>query len=617
MGRVLSGFGGGLAAPFVLNTTTAGNQSDPAAAQSGSGAALVVWTGTDADGEGVYGRRFDADGVALGNDFLVNQTTLNAQNQPAVAALEGGGYVVAWLSFGGGGFGNVYAREFNANGSAAGGEFLVNVDTTFNGQLFPNVAALADGGFLVSWTDFNNSFPNDAAVVGQRYDAMGDAVGNAFRLSGTVPGDQILPVVAGLAGGGFAAAWQSPQLGDADIFTRLFDASGNGTPQVTGTASGDLINVGGTQAPHVDGAVGNDTILGGAAADFLAGGVGNDSLVGGDADDNLAGGAGADTLSGDAGGDLLDGGSGADRLIGGTGDDEYVVDNAGDVVVEVVSGGNDTVRASINFTLGATLENLLLVGEADINGTGNAGGNLIVGNDGDNRLDGGAGADLLSGGKGDDTYVVDNVLDAVGESAGNGVDTVLSSVTFTLPDQVENLTLTGVAAVNGTGNNQNNNLVGNAGANTLSGGLGTDALVGGAGNDSLSGGGDNDTLSGGLGSDTLTGGDGGDRFVFDAILSATTNVDLVSDFDLGVDELQLSKSVFSALGTANTDLDALQFRAGAGFTSGATAAHRIIYDTDSGSLFYDRDGSGPAASVKFAVLDNAPAIGVSDIFVTN
>ena len=278
------------------------------------------------------------------------------------------------------------------------------------------------------------------------------------------------------------------------------------------------------------------------------------------------------------------------------------MDNAGDVVVEVAAGGNDTVRASINFTLGATLENLLLIGEADINGRGNAGGNLIVGNDGDNRLDGGAGADLLSGGKGDDTYVVDNELDAVGESVGNGVDTVLSSVTFTLPDQVENLTLTGTAPVNATGNNQSNNLVGNAGANTLSGGLGTDALVGGAGNDSLNGGADNDTLSGGLGNDVLTGGTGGDRFVFDSILSATTNVELVSDFVLGEDELQLSKSVFSTLGTANTDLDALQFRAGAGFTAGATTAHRIIYDTDTGSLFYDRDGSGAAASVKFATL---------------
>lgn len=617
MGRVLSAGGFGSGSPFVLNTTTAGNQSDPAAAQSGSGAALVVWTGTDADGEGVYGRRFDGDGVALGNDFLVNQTTLNAQNQPAVAALEGGGYVVAWLSFGGGGFGNVYARQFNANGSAAGGEFLVNVDTTFNGQLFPNVAALADGGFLVSWADFDNLFPNDAAVVGQRYDAAGDAMGGAFRLSGTVPGDQILPVVAGLAGGGFTAAWQSPQLGDADIFTRLFDAGGNGTLQVTGTASGDLLNLGGAQTLHVDGAVGNDTILGGAAADFLAGGAGNDSLVGGDADDNLAGGAGADTLSGDAGGDFLDGGIGADRLVGGTGDDEYVVDNAGDVIVEVATGGNDTVRASINFTLGATLENLLLVGDSDLNGTGNAGGNLIVGNDGDNRLDGGAGADLLSGGRGDDTYVVDNELDAVGESVGNGVDTVVSSVTLALPGDVENLTLAGATAINGTGNNQGNNLVGNAGANNLSGAFGNDALVGGAGNDTLSGGGDNDILRGGLGADQLTGGDGADQFVFDGALSTITNVDLVTDFAQGVDELQLSKSVFGALGTAGTDLDALQFRAGAGFTSGATTAHRVIYDTDTGSLFYDRDGSGAAASVKFAVLNDAPSIGVGDIFVTN
>lgn len=617
MGLVLdaTGFGGGV--PFVLNTTTAGNQVDPVAAQSGSGAALVVWTGTDADSQGVYGRRFDASGDALGSDFLVNQTTDGAQNLASVAALGGGGYVVTWLSFGNLGFGNVYARLFNANGTPAGGEFLVNVDTSFTGQLYPNVAALADDGFLVSWTDFDTSSPFDAAVVAQRYDASGLAVGSAFRLSGTAPGNQILPVVVGFETGGFAAAWQSPHLGDADIFMRVFDDNGTGASQISGTTNGDLITLGGSQTLHVDGAVGNDTIVGSAAIDFLVGGIGNDSLVGGDGDDNLTGGVGADTLSGDAGGDLLDGGIGADRLVGGTGDDDYVVDNAGDVVVEVATGGNDTVRASITFTLGATLENLLLVGDADINGTGNAGGNLMAGNDGDNRLDGGAGADLFSGGRGDDTYIVDNEFDAVGESPGSGVDSVASSVSFTLSDNIENLTLVGAAAIDGTGNNSANNLVGNAGANNLSGGFGADALVGGAGNDTLGGGGDGDTLRGGLGADQLTGGEGADRFVFDSALSAITNVDVVTDLALGVDDLELSKSVFSALGTAGTDLDASQFRSGAGFTSGVTLAQRIIYDTNTGELFYDRDGSGAAASVKFAVLTDAPAIGVGDIFVTN
>lgn len=636
MGRVTFDFGGGAGSPFVINTTTAGEQLDPAAAQSGSGAALVVWNGPDADGEGIHGRRFDADGAPIGNDFLINETTANSQIMPSVAALKDGGYAVTWLSFGNFGDADVYARVFDANGTAVGGEFLVNVDTSGpGGQLYPSVAALDGGGFVVSWTDFDQAtFQSDVAA--QRYDVMGQAVGAAFRVNGTLAGNQFLSSTVGLEGGGFATAWFGPQQGSADVFTRVFDASGHSAPLITGTPTGDLINLGGTQTLQVDGGAGNDTIFGGAAVDFLYGGAGNDSLSGGNGADNLVGGAGADTLNGDAGGDLLDGGDGADKMNGGAGDDEYVVDNIGDVITEIAAGGNDSVRASISYTLGANLENLSLSGGSDINGTGNAGGNLIVGNDGNNRLDGGGGADLMAGGKGNDTYVVDNPFDAVGESPFNGVDTVRSSVSFTLPTDVENLTLTGTAAIDGTGNNGSNNIIGNAGANSIDGGFGNDALVGDAGNDTLNGGfggsdilngglgsdlliggfGD-DFLNGGLGNDTLNGGTDNDKFVFDSALSAAINVDHVTDFTPGSDELQLSKSVFAALGTAGTDLDASEFRSGPGNTVGSTPTQHIIYDTNTGDLYYDRDGSGVAAAVKFAVLEGAPVIAVTDIFVTS
>ncbi len=216
----------------------------------------------------------------------------------------------------------------------------------------------------------------------------------------------------------------------------------------------------------------------------------NNSLVGSIADNVLMG------LAGD---DKLDGGIGADTLIGGIGNDIYVVDNIGDVVVENAGDGVDTVQSTISYALGNDLENLTLLSFAAVNGTGNALNNILLGSSASNMLDGGAGADAMSGGNGDDTYVVDNAGDTVNENTNEGTDTVLSSVTFTLGANVENLTLTGTDAINGTGNNLNNVLIGNSAANTLTGGVGSDWLDGGAG------------------ADILIGGDGNDAYVVDDI----------------------------------------------------------------------------------------------------
>lgn len=196
-----------------------------------------------------------------------------------------------------------------------------------------------------------------------------------------------------------------------------------------------------------------------------------------------AGTAGNDVLTGDAGADRIDGGLGADRMEGRTGDDTYVVDNGGDMTVELPDGGFDTVMSSISHTLSANVENLALTGSSAINGTGNELVNRITGNGADNVLDGGSGVDTLVGGAGNDTYVADNQSDTVVEVAGEGTDTVWSSVSYTLGDNIENLVLTGSITINATGNGLSNALTGNIGDNFLDGGTGADTMAGGAGND--------------------------------------------------------------------------------------------------------------------------------------
>lgn len=167
----------------------------------------------------------------------------------------------------------------------------------------------------------------------------------------------------------------------------------------------------------------NDTLSGGAGRDVLHGEHGNDTLSGGNGRDVLSGGIGNDLANGDAGNDIIEGGAGDDTLNGGTGadtmrggdgDDTYYVDNAGDVVTETANAGSDTVRSTIDYTLGADVENLELLGSGNIDGTGNSLANEITGNSGNNILKGGADNDILRGGtgidqlygqKGNDTFV--------------------------------------------------------------------------------------------------------------------------------------------------------------------------------------------------------------------
>ena len=306
------------------------------------------------------------------------------------------------------------------------------------------------------------------------------------------------------------------------------------------------------------------------------------------------------TLTGNDGNNTLNGGTGADTMLGGIGDDSYVVDNTGDSVTELADEGTDTVNASVTYTIGANVENLTLTGSSAISGTGNGSDNTLTGNSavntlnggggddnlignggndiliggvgaGNDTLNGGSGNDSMSGGDGDDTYVVDSTSDIVTEGSNKGTDTVNANVTYTIGANVENLTLTGTSAINGTGNTSNNTLIGNTGNNRL------------VGND---------------GADTLTGGGGADTFVYNETSESTgSSLDIITDFISASDKIDVS-AIFGGSGPSSLLTTA--------FTSGGDA--EVLYT--GGTVSFDVDGNGAA---EFAiVLTGAPTLAFGD-----
>jgi Ca2+-binding RTX toxin-like protein len=389
---------------------------------------------------------------------------------------------------------------------------------------------------------------------------------------------------------------------------------------LNGTSAGDSLQ----GAQYVD------TLNGGAGADSMTGGGGDDvyyvdnsgdrvvEAAGGGSDQvyssvsfsaagqdiekaaltgtaniNLTGNALANELKGNLGANVIDGGAGADTLNGGAGNDTYYVDDAGDKVIEAPGGGTDSVVSTVSFSAsGQEIENVTLAGSANVNAAGNDLKNVLTGNAGDNVLDGKAGDDTMAGGAGNDTYYVTDGADKVIEAAGGGTDTIVSTWTLSLGNiaNIENLTLAGSANLNGYGNGVGNVLTGNAGANVLDGGAGAD------------------TVDGGGGADTITGGAGADVFVFDGPLPAA---DVVKDFNPADDTIRLDAAAFTALPSG-----ALAASAFATGPAAADGTDRIIYDSSNGALYYDPDGTGSAAQVKFAQLRGGLGLTAADFTVS-
>lgn len=360
----------------------------------------------------------------------------------------------------------------------------------------------------------------------------------------------------------------------------------------------------------------------------------------GSADLSGTGNAGKNTLIGNSGDNVLDGGAGVDNVDGGEGSDLYMIaavkDHLRGEFHDSGTTGTDELRISATSAGSVTLSKEesgiehIVIGTgtgalADTSGTaalniyasavtnaltitGNSGGNRITGTEFDDIIDGGAGNDTMNGGAGDDTYYIDSSADKTSERANSGTDTVIASVTYKLGTYVDVLTLSGTANIDGTGNTIDNQINGNSGANLLDGGRGDDILSGGDGAD---------TLFGNYGDDTLTGGLGADAFLFKNAPRAASGVDLILDFSHAEgDVIQLSKAQYRGLGTVLGGLTADQFHSGTE-DAAQTVSERIIYNTATGALYYDADGTGRAAALQIAQIGDSvhPALDFSDFLI--
>ena len=489
----------------------------------------------------------------------------------------------------------------------------------FAGNTPPSGYAIAAGQLLpinqnqALFSLFGTTFGGDGRVNFALPDLRGRAV--IDEGAGANFGDRLGTATTILTPGDFDALTLSAGAGIDLLFganqgDTLFGNAGNDTLNGLG---GDDFLVGGAGSNQLRGDVGSDTadfrdapagvtasILGGSASingyggidsfnsiENLAGSEQADSLTGDNSANVLSGRGGNDMLFGLGGADTIDGGFGADAMDGGDGSDIFIVDNAGDTVVEAVNQGTDIVRTTItSYTLTANVENLTYTGSAAFTGRGNslnnvvtggtnndnligkAGDDMLIGGNGNDVLSGDAGTDTLNGGDGNDTLVVSDTLDTL--IGGAGIDTALivaPGLTVTLGSDVEwgdnqsggAVTLTMNALDNlygggsgidtvfgGDGNDNiygrggNDALNGDGGNDRLFGDGGDDVLGGGIGIDVLEGGADNDTLSGGSGVDTLYGQDGDD------VLSGG------ADFDTLVGGLGADRFAFASGDTGST-----------------------------------------------------------------
>jgi Ca2+-binding RTX toxin-like protein len=351
-----------------------------------------------------------------------------------------------------------------------------------------------------------------------------------------------------------------------------------------------------------------ENLYGSGHNDTLNGGTDTNMIVGDAGDDMVKGYSGNDKLAGNDGNDLLNGGVGADYISGGLGSDTASYTQATGAVkvnladpslntgeakgdtfnsIENLEGSafNDTCdgNSGANTLSGLDGSDLLRGGGGNDTLKGGAGGDTLGGGDGNDLLAGGMGADYLSGGLGSDT------ASYVGASAGIAVNLAAPASNA---GEAAGDTFNSVENLEGSG--FGDRLTGNAAANVIKGLNGTDQINGGGG------------------SDTLAGGTGKDVFVFSAALGAS-NVDTITDFSPIDDTIQLENSIFAALTNTGTPSSSY-FRANATGTA-QDANDFIVYETGTGKLFYDADGSGAGVAIQFAVLAGHPAITDADFVV--
>lgn len=562
---------------FLVNTKADGNQNGVKVADLKDGGFVAAWVDTITVGDGyasaVKTQIFDASGAKQGSEFTANSQTNGGNFEVSVAGLEAGGFVATWAASqdpadadGSG----VKGQVFSAEGARVGTEFLANSQTV-GSQRDPEVTGLADGGFAIAWRTYANNYKG--ALKAQIFDASGAKSGAEFEVNSLYVATQWEHALAGLPDGGIAFTWMDswtyadgsgtavmarvlaplPDVADLysdDSYTTLLGSFTSSDAAFQAARDDQAIHVyGGTDRDYfrgnifaenltvdldahhdgyfdmqglvreftltgasdaaiddnyednlIHGSDGGNTIWGSGGSDTIMGGGGDDRVYGGIDDDRLLGEAGDDDMDGDNGNDTLVGGAGNDTLEGGGGNDVL----AGGAAADQLLGefGDDVLRGNAgDDTLDGGLGSDKL--------RGGAGSDLLVGGDGADYLDGGAWHDELEGGLGDDTLL------------GGARDDILSG------ELGQDLLF---------GGSGRDFVYGNAGNDTLFGGIGADWLHGGDGDDVLDGGTGNDTLNGGAGRDVLTGGKGSDVFVF----GPHRDVVLITDFRSGVDTLDLA-----------------------------------------------------------------------------
>ncbi|WP_340316599.1 hypothetical protein [Rhizorhabdus argentea] len=576
-----------------------------------------------------------------GNDVIIGVAEGNPNDYGNTIA---GGSGADTLS--GGANGDILASgDFLANSSTATPDMGVEHDVlnalAGNDSLSAGIGDDVDGG------DGNDvlSLSLGGAASGVTIDLTGIALSLPYSFAGgTIQHIETLDRVTGSAFADAITVGRQESLVTID--------GGDGADMVTSADSSVAFNggtgddrfVSGIAGDRFDGGSGFDTVdygaystgvtvALGATSGAQGAGAGGDVLIsvegviGTPSADMIVGGQSAELLNGGGGSDTLDGGAGADTMTGGSGDDVFIVDNAGDRVIEAVSGGADSVTANASWAMasGQEIETLIAGGSAQLSLTGNEGDNSLVGNDAANVLIGLGGADVLTGGGGNDHLFGQSASGGVDGAdsldAGDGSDYLQGNAgNDTLDGGLGSDRINGGAnddVIRGGSDNGNDTINGNLGNDAIDGGAGNDSLRGGQGHDSILGGDGNDVLSGDLGVDTVAGGAGSDLFLFggNASLFNGAAPDQISDFQDGSDRLSVGYSVQALLvgpeqsSFASAATAAQLLFDGRVGTGGEVAAIRVGNDT---YLFYSSNNGAVVDSAVQLVGLGSTALSMAD-----
>jgi len=333
-----------------LVPTLNGGTTSPAVAGLSDGGYVISWqTYTEDNNQGISAQLFNREGQAVGSEVFVNTTTDGDQDISRIVGLEGGGYVIVWQSSSGPApyYWEVRGQVFASDGARVGDEFAFYPEGSA-GVLAPGVAALQGGGFVVA--THANGIPGSAntEIQARLFDANGEAQGEVQQINTETAGPQLNPEIATLSDGQVVVLWDSVQdyPGGTGVYGQIIGI-GDGALTLVGTSGADILE-GGAFNDTISGLDGADTLIGGDGDDFIFGGATSgdlrDVIYGGDGNDNIDGGYGNDELRGDAGNDTIAGGFGADTVIGGAGDDVLTGSAFGDVIFggdgdDFVNGG--------------------------------------------------------------------------------------------------------------------------------------------------------------------------------------------------------------------------------------------------------------------------------------